>query len=141
MIDYIPWFTVTNARKKETYKHVQSNLQTQFYHSFTAAIHNSVSLTNVENFNYLRLFLVDEALHYISGLPFTSDSYEIALKLLKHSYGNNKKIISGHMNALAKLTKVRNDDIHGLRKFFMMSSNRLYAACHHLESKLARRAR
>ena len=30
----------------------------QFYDSFTAAIHNSVSLTNVEKFNYLRSCLV-----------------------------------------------------------------------------------
>ena len=45
------------------------------------------------------------------------------------------------MNALVKLPKVRNDDIHGLRKFFMMRSNQIYAACHHLESKLARMAR
>ena len=56
----------------------------QFYDSFTAAIHNSVSLTNVEKFNYLRSWLVDEALHCISVLPLTNENYENALILLKH---------------------------------------------------------
>ena len=34
----------------------------------------------------------------ISGLPFTKDNYENALKLLKHRYGNNQ-------NALVKLRR------------------------------------
>ena len=44
--------------------------------------------------------------------------------------------MSAHINVLVKLSKGRNNDIHSLRKF-MMISNRTYAACHHLESKQA----
>ena len=131
-------FIATNTRKKETDVQTRSKqpIETiklpkleiekfggdpttwqQFYDSFTA-IHNSVSLTNVEKFNYLRSFLVDEALHCISGLPLTNDNYENALKLLKDRYGNNQIIILAHMNALVKLPKVINDDIHGLRKSY-----------------------
>ena len=106
------------------YKHVESNLQTrlsyrnlksqngggdpttwqQFYDSFTAALQNSVSLTNVEKSNCLRLLLVDEALHCISGLALTNNNCENALKLLKHRYENNQIIISAHMIALVKVT-------------------------------------
>ena len=119
-------FIVTSTKKKETDVQTRSNQPTdtiklpkleiakfgddpttwqQFYDSFTAAIHNSVSLTKVEKFNYLRSFLVDEALHCISGLPLTNDNYENALKLLKDRYGNNQVIISAHMNVLVKLPK------------------------------------
>ena len=132
-------FIATNTRKKETDVQTRSKqpIDTiklpeleiekfggdpttwqQFYDSFTAAIHNSVSLTNAEKFNDLRSFLVDEALHCISGLPLTNDNYENALKLLKDRYGNNQIIIFAHMNALVKLPKVRNNDIHGLRKSY-----------------------
>ena len=48
----------------------------------------------------------------------TNDNYENALKLLKYRYENNQVIISAHMNALVKLPKVRNNDIHGLRKLY-----------------------
>ena len=49
----------------------------------------------------------------------TNDNSENAPKLLKNrKYGNNQKTISAHMNALVTLQKVRNDDIHGLRKFY-----------------------
>ena len=138
-LNLITKFTATNTRKKETDVKTRSKqpIDTiklrkleiakfgddpttwqQFHDSFTGAIHNSVSLTNVEKFNYLRSFLVDEALHCISGLPLTNDNYENALKLLKDRYGNNQIIISAHMNALVKLPKVRNNDIRGLRKFY-----------------------
>ena len=51
-------------------------------------------------------------------LPLTNENYKNALKLLKHRYGNNQIIISAHINALFKLPKVRNNNIHGLRKFY-----------------------
>ena len=138
-LNLITKFTTTNTRKKETDVKTRSKqpIHTiklrkleiakfggdpmtwqQFHNSFTDAIHNSVSLTNVEKFKYLRSLLVDEALHCISGLPLTNDNYENALKLLKDRYGNNQIIISAHMNALVKLPKVRNNDIRGLRKFY-----------------------
>ena len=66
----------------------------------------------------MRSFLVDEALHCISGLPLTNDNYENALKSRKYLYGNNQIIISAHMNVLIKPPKVRNDDTHGLRKIY-----------------------
>ena len=103
-LNLITKFIATNTRKKETDVQTRSKqpIDTtklpkleiekfggdpttwqQFYDSFTAAIHNSVSLANVQKFNYLRSFLVDEALNCISGLPLTNDNYENALKLLK----------------------------------------------------------
>ena len=104
-LNLITKFIATNTRKKETNVQTPSKQPTniiklpqleiakfggdpttwqQFYDSFTAAIHNLVSLTNVEKFNYLRSLLVEEALHCISGLPLTNDNYENVLKLLKH---------------------------------------------------------
>ena len=135
-LNLIAKFIATNTRKKETDVQTRSKQPTdtiklpkleiakfvgypttwqQFYDSFTAAIQNSVSLTNVEKFNYLRSFLIDGALHCIYGLPLTNDNYENALK---HRYGNNQIIISAQINALVKLLNVSNDDILGLRKFY-----------------------
>ena len=80
-------FIATNTRKKETDVQTRSKqpIETiklpkleiekfggdpttwqQFYDSFTA-IHNSVSLTNVEKFNYLISFLFDEAVRLFPG--------------------------------------------------------------------------
>ena len=44
------------------------------------------------------------------------------------------------MNALVKLLKVRNDEIHGLRRFYDDIESNI-RACHHLELKPAPMAR
>ena len=87
-LNLITKFMATNTRKKEIDVQTRSKQPTdtiklpkleiakfggdpttwqQLYDSFTTAIHNSVSLTNVEKFNYLISFLVDEAVRLFPG--------------------------------------------------------------------------
>ena len=90
----------------------------EFMDSFNAAVHNSKALSDVEKFNYLRIFLEGEAQHTISGLSLTNDNYNEALNLLKNHFGNNQVIISAHMNTLVKPPSVNNEDIKALRKLY-----------------------
>ena len=90
----------------------------EFMDSFNAAVHNSKALSDVEKFNYLRIFLEGEAQHTISGLSLTNDNYNEALNLLKNHFGNNQVIISAHMNTLVKIPSVNNEDIKALRKLY-----------------------
>ena len=90
----------------------------EFMDSFNAAVHNSKALSDVEKFNYLRIFLEGEAQHTISGLSLTNDNYNEALNLLKNHFGNNQVIISANMNTLVKLPSVNNEDIKALRKLY-----------------------
>ena len=86
--------------------------------SFNAAAHKSKALSNVEKFNYLRIFLEGEAQHTISSLSLTNNNYNEVLNLLKNLFGNNQVIISANMNILVKLPSVNNEDVKSLRKFY-----------------------
>lgn len=90
----------------------------KFFDSFTAAIHNFVSLKNAQKFHYLRQSLADESLHCIQDVPLTYGNYEDAVRLLKEKYGNSQVIASAHMDALVKLPEVRNENIYRLRQFY-----------------------
>ena len=89
-----------------------------FADSFHAAIDSCTQLSDVEKFNYLRSFLVGDALHAIDGLSLTNENYKEAMSVLKNRFGNTQLIISSHMNALVKIPKVLHEDLVTLRKFY-----------------------
>ena len=89
-----------------------------FIESFEAAVDSKDSLSNVEQFTYLKGYLSNLALQCIEGFPLTNENYTEALKLLKERYGNPQLIISSHMNSLIKLDNVANAGVKDLRHLY-----------------------
>lgn len=75
-----------------------------FYDSFSCAVHENKSLSNVQKMNYLINFVQGSAAETIKGLALKNDNYEIALNMLKERYGDDQVIISAHMNTLLNMT-------------------------------------
>ena len=92
---------------------------TQFYETFQTAIHSNKHISDVEKFTYLKGYLTNEAAASINGFSLTTNNYEKALELLKDRFGNEKLIVSTHMNNLLKLKPVTKDrDVKGLRMLY-----------------------
>ena len=92
---------------------------TQFYETFESAIHKNMQIAAVEKFAYLKGYLFDEAANVINGFSLTNSNYEKALRLLKERFGNEKFIVSTHMNNLLKIKPVTRDrDVKGLRTLY-----------------------
>ena len=86
------------------------------WESFESSIHQNISLSNIDKFNYLSLLLESSAADAISGLAITSNNYEEAISILKRRFGNKQLIISKHMDALLNLETVTSlHNIKGLR--------------------------
>ena len=89
-----------------------------FIDTFEAAIDKS-SLSDVEKFNYLKGYLLGNALKTIEGLSLTNENYPKALDLLRDRYGNVQMIISAHMSELLKLQPITSEeDVSYLRLFY-----------------------
>lgn len=68
---------------------------------------------------YLKSLVEGPAAAAIKGLPFTSENYNSARKILEDSYGNKQLIISSHMDNLLKLSVVRSvNDVKGIRQLY-----------------------
>ena len=68
---------------------------------------------------YLKSLVEGPAAAAIKGLPFTSENYNSARKILKDSNGNKQLIISSHIDNLLKLSVVRSvNDVKGIRQLF-----------------------
>ena len=65
-----------------------------FWDQYSAAIHTSSSLSDIEKFNYLRSYLTEATGECIKGLSLTSENYQKALEILKEPYGNKQILIS-----------------------------------------------
>ena len=91
----------------------------QFYETFQSTIHTNTNISDVEKFTYLKSYLYSEAANAINGFSLTNENYKKALNLLKERYGNNKIIISLHMNKLLKVKPVTSErDVKGLRQLY-----------------------
>ena len=90
-----------------------------FLDTYTAVIHNSKTLSNVEKFTYLRSYIEKDALNAISGISLTNDNYDKAWELLQERFGNTQVIITSHMNELLKMRKITSEkDLQGMRKLY-----------------------
>ncbi|GFV11523.1 uncharacterized protein TNCV_975151 [Trichonephila clavipes] len=86
---------------------------------FETAIHSNSNLSDVEKFNYLKSYLIDEAKIAIRGLTLSANNYTIALNIIKERFGRKDLIIDSHMSKLLHLNPVRkSDDILSLRKLY-----------------------
>jgi hypothetical protein len=63
-----------------------------FWDSYSSGIHENISLSDVQKFNYLKTLLVGEALPVVEGLALTNANYVKAIDLLKKRYGQPYKI-------------------------------------------------
>ena len=77
-----------------------------FWDSFSSALHNNSSITNVYKFNYLRSLQDGPALTSITGLPLAELKFKEAIEILSDRLGNKQIIIRFHMEALLKLQPV-----------------------------------
>ncbi|GBM19339.1 hypothetical protein AVEN_195979-1 [Araneus ventricosus] len=90
-----------------------------FYSQFEAAIHKNSNLSDVEKFNYLKSYLINDAEIAIRGLALKSENYDLALNILKERFGRTDMIIDAHMSQLLNLNPVRkSQDAKSLRRLY-----------------------
>ena len=89
-----------------------------FKETSEAAVHNNESITNIEKFTYLKIYLDKSALQAIEGFPLISENYTEAWNLLNDRYGNEQYIITCHMEKLVKLEPVIHPGVKDLRKLY-----------------------
>ena len=69
-------------------------------------------------FNYLTLLLCGEQLSSDTVFKSTDGNYDKTMNSQKNQIRNSQKFVTAHMDTLLKLSKVRNGDVIGLRKFY-----------------------
>ncbi|KRX51689.1 hypothetical protein T09_2101 [Trichinella sp. T9] len=74
-----------------------------FWEQFNAGIHDNAELADVTKFIYLRSLLEGEGLKAIDGYAVTQDNYPIARQALVSRFGNPKRVIKHHIQAIADL--------------------------------------
>ncbi|KRX85640.1 hypothetical protein T06_9948 [Trichinella sp. T6] len=74
-----------------------------FWEQFNAGIHDNAELADVTKFIYLRSLLEGEGLKAIDGYAVTQDNYPIARQALVSRFGNPKRVIEHHIQAIADL--------------------------------------
>ena len=67
------------------------------------SVHSNSNLSGVQKLSYLQAQLVGDASRAIAGFPFTNNNYEQAVNLLKERFGQPRKIINAHIQALLDL--------------------------------------
>ena len=86
----------------------------RFYSQFEIEIDRS-RLASVSKFSYLKELVVPQVRSLIDGLPFTTEGYERAKRILKTKYGKDSEIINAHVKGimdLPTLTGVKPSQIH-----------------------------
>ncbi|VDI60377.1 Hypothetical predicted protein [Mytilus galloprovincialis] len=90
-----------------------------FWDSFSAAVHDNLSLNDVQKFNYLKF---GEATQCIAGLQITNTNYGQALHVLKQRFGQPHKIVQTYMQSLISLPSPTSNITH-LKKFYDSMEN------------------
>ena len=86
-----------------------------FWDSYKSAVHENVSLSKIDKFNYLRSLLEGAASRAIQGLTLSSDNYDSAVEILEQRFGKTQQIISAHMKEILKLQPCLTDRPSSLR--------------------------
>ena len=95
-----------------------------FWDTYKTAIHDNVSLSDVQKFTYLKAQLSGEAANSIEGLPLTESNYEQSIKILEDRFGQPHKIINAHMQALLDPSSPT-DSVTNLRRFYDSMENHI----------------
>lgn len=94
--------STTNYRSYPYLRSTETNWQS-FWDSFNSGVHDNISLSDVQKFNYLNSLLVGEALSVEEGLAHTNVNYIKAIDLLNERYRQPHKITRIYMHALLDL--------------------------------------
>ena len=86
----------------------------EFWQSFESSVHKNDSLSDIENFNYLRNKLTGDAKSAITGLSLSNENYSVALKILTDRFGNVQDTVDLHYTAIINL-KSASDSVDSLR--------------------------
>lgn len=90
-----------------------------FWNTYNISIHTNDSLSKIQKFNYLKMYLGGNALSAVSGFAITESNYDSSIELLSERFGRNDLIISSHVNKLLSIDSVKNSsNIKGLRKLY-----------------------
>ena len=90
-----------------------------FWDTYESAVHNNEELSDINKFTYLRSLVGHSAKDAIEGLALTSANYEEAVAILQKRFGNDKLIISKHMETLLGVGSVSTaDDVAGLWRMY-----------------------
>ena len=86
-----------------------------FWDSYKSVVHDNVSLSKIDKFNYLRSLLEGAASRAIQGLALSSDNYDSAVEILERRFGKTQQIISAHLEEILKLQPCLTDRPSSLR--------------------------
>ena len=76
-------------------------------------------VSDVDKFNYLRSLLENSAYDAIAGMTLSSANYQEATDILKKHFGDQRLIISRHMDVLLNLSAVKlENDLKGLPRLY-----------------------
>ena len=87
----------------------------RFITSFNNMVHDNLSLTPIDKFNYLLNCLSGPALAVVKPFQVTDENYPKALERLKERYDNNVLIFLEHINDLFNITEMSKSDSISLR--------------------------
>ncbi|XP_046476713.2 uncharacterized protein [Neodiprion pinetum] len=90
-----------------------------FKDAFQSMIHDNVSLSAIQKFQYLRSALKEEALQVIGGLDTSAENYVNAWELLKNNYENTKLLVNTHLNKLLDFPAVAKDKPATMRQLIV----------------------
>ncbi|XP_055589930.1 uncharacterized protein LOC129742106 [Uranotaenia lowii] len=88
-----------------------------FKATFVSLIHDSVELSEVQKFHYLKSALKGEAAKLIASLTLTNENYIIAWETITRRYSNEKLLKKRHLQALMEYPRIEMGSasaIHGL---------------------------
>eukprot|EP00794_Sanderia_malayensis_P002587 gene2587-biopygen2120 len=90
-----------------------------FWGSYKSVIHEEKSLNIITKFSYLRDLLEGNAASVIAGLSTTQANYVSAIELLQRRVGDKQVIISGHHDALLRITPLTSSkNIRDIRELY-----------------------
>ena len=90
-----------------------------FWDIYESAVHNNEELSDINKFTYLRSLVGHSTKDAIEGLALTPANYGEAVAILQKRFGNEKLIISKHMETLLGVGSVSTaDDVAGLRRMY-----------------------
>lgn len=90
-----------------------------FWDSYKSAIHDNLSLSDIDKFTYLRSLVERSAKEAIVGLTLTSDNYNEAVAILERRFGNRQRIIDKHMDLLLNVEAVSSQhNVGSLRRLY-----------------------
>ncbi|XP_020296284.1 uncharacterized protein LOC109861165 [Pseudomyrmex gracilis] len=98
-----------------------------FFDVFNTVIHSNASLSKVQKFQYLRASLTNEAKNIVNSLEISNANYDVAWKLLKERYDNQRVIVQNHIKAIMELPLMNKENYAELRQIADGAARHLHA--------------